>query len=96
MNTADAIAYALATVAATVLVTALVATGRAFRADRRTRRQQRARTFPIARGQVTVTAPMSEADYEALKTRWLKEHGSPHAAHHVTELKPHQPEEGPS
>lgn len=89
MSLVEIVAYTLAAVAVAVLVTALVAVGRAFRTDRRARRQQRARTFPVASGEVTITAPMSEAEYEALKTWWLKEHGSPHAAHHVTELKPH-------
>lgn len=48
------------------------------------------RRTPRARDVDTRTG---EADYEALKTRWLKEHGNKHAAHHVTELKPHPTEE---
>lgn len=83
--TVSQLAACLAVLAAVVAVWGAVEAYRARRAAER--------TFPWKGGEVTVTAPMSEAEYEALKTRWLKEHGNPHAAHHVTELKPHPTEE---
>ena len=38
------------------------------------------RTFPVGGGEVTITAPMSQADYEDLKARWLQRYGQSGAA----------------
>jgi hypothetical protein len=65
------IATALACIAAGIAVWGAVDGRRTvlrLRAERR--------TFAIpGGGEVTVTAPMSEAEYEALKPSWLKAHG---------------------
>lgn len=63
--TVQTIACAIAWTAAIVAVWALASL-------RRTARQIRAerRTFPWRGGEITVTAPMSDADYEAFKARW--------------------------
>lgn len=56
------------------------------RRSRNRERQKQARTFPAHGGEVTVTTPMSESDYEALKTRWQALHDGNTHAHHVTPL----------
>lgn len=49
------------------------------------------RTFAWRGGEVTITAPMSNADCEALKEKWQREHGNNRAAHQVEELRPVSP-----
>lgn len=85
MTASQIIACAIAWTAAIVAITGLVLVCRA--------RGRRAvcPEFTVNDGWVTVTESMSETEYEALKARWLKEHGSPHAAHRVKELRPVAP-----
>lgn len=83
--TVQIIACTLAVIAAGVAVWGAVDGRRTvlrLRAERR--------TFPVRGlgGEVTVTAPMSEAEYEEIRARWQKLHGNNHTAHHVTELRP--------
>lgn len=63
-------AFALAAVV--VAVCSVISTRRALRSTQRALReiQARQRSFPRDGGEVTVTAPMTEADYEAFKARW--------------------------
>lgn len=73
-------AFALA--AAVVAVSSVISTRRALRSTQRALReiQARRRTFPWKDGEVTITAPMTEADYEAFKARWQAVYGRTVAA----------------
>lgn len=68
--------------------------GRRSRIRERRRREQ-ARTFPWKSGEVTITAPMSEAEYEEIRARWQKLHGNNQTAHHVKVLRPADEEPQP-
>lgn len=82
MNTSQLIASVITWTAG---LAAMIAAALAWRA------QQQARDFLIAvraerrtfttsgGGEVTVTAPMSDAQYEALRARWLETYGKPGA-----------------
>lgn len=83
MNTSQIIACAITWTAA---VAAVIAAALSWRAQQDARnvliavRAER-RTFAIpGGGEVTVTAPMSDADYEAFKAVWLEQHGAPNTA----------------
>ena len=96
MTASQMIACAIAWTAA---VAAVIATALSWRAQQQTRAsllavraERRTFTTPDGGGEVTVTAPMSDAEYEALKARWLETFGKPGAAHPVTLL---EDEEGP-
>jgi hypothetical protein len=80
------IACAIGWTAALVAITALVHIRRIARDLRRARD----RTFSVGNGggEVTVTAPMSDAEYEKFKARWLAEYGNNQGAHPVVELRP--------
>lgn len=57
------------------------------------RRSEQQRTFPVpAGGEITVTAPMTDAEYEEFRARWRKTYGNPGAAHPVTEQRVEQPD----
>lgn len=81
MTTSQFIACAFAWFAA---IAAIVGAVLSFRAQQQARavlfavRAQR-RTFPWKGGEITVTAPMSEAEYEAFRARWHEEYGQPGA-----------------
>lgn len=65
MTISQIIAFAIAWTAVAVAVWALISlrsTARHLRGERR--------TFPWRGAEITVTAPMSDADYEAFKARW--------------------------
>lgn len=58
--------------------------------ERRLRRrseQQRAFSIPGG-GEITVTAPMTDAEYEAFRARWLHEYGRSQSAHPAVQLRP--------
>jgi hypothetical protein len=80
------LACAIAWTAAIVAITALVR----IRHTARDLRRVHDRTFSVGNGggEVTVTAPMSDAEYEELKARWLAAYGNNHGAHPVTALRP--------
>lgn len=91
MTTSQLIASAITWVAA---IAAVIGAALSWRAQQQTRdtllavRAER-RTFTTpGGGEVTVTAPMSDAEYEELKARWLETYGKPGTAHPVVELDP--------
>lgn len=83
MTTSQIIACAIGWTAAGVACWALISL-------RRTARELRAqrRTFPANGGEITVTAPMSDADYEAFKARWLERHDKPDTVNHEPTEEP--------
>jgi hypothetical protein len=85
VTTSQIIACAISWTAAIVAVTALVKLRRAaseLRAERRTF------STPDGGGEVTVTAPMTDAEYEEFRARWLATYGNNQGAHPVVELRP--------
>jgi hypothetical protein len=79
------------TIACTIAWTAAAVACWALVSLRRTARELRAarRTFPVGGGEVTVTAPMSDADYEDLKARWMERYSKPGTVNHEpTEEQP--------
>lgn len=92
MTTSQIIASAITWTAA---IAAVIAAALSWRAQQQTRdtllavrAERRTFTTPGGGGEVTVTAPMSDAEYEELKARWLKTYGKPGTAHPVVELDP--------
>lgn len=83
MTTVQIIALPITCAAAILAVLGAVLS---WRAGKRARRAAE-RTFPWRGSEITVTAPMSNADYEALKEKWQREHGNNQAAHRVKELR---------
>ena len=75
------IACAIGGAAALVAITALVR----IRRTARDLRCARDRTFLVGNGggEVTVTAPMSDVEYEEFKARWLAAYGNNQGAHPV-------------
>lgn len=80
------IACAIAWTAALVAVTGLVR----IRHTARDLRRARDRTFSAGNGggEVTVTAPMTDAEYEKFAARWRATYGNNQSAHPVEELRP--------
>lgn len=84
MTTSQIIACAISWTAAIV---AVLGTALSLRAQQQAQaallavRAER-RTFSAGGGEVTVTAPMSDAEYEAFKTCWLERHGKPGTVNH--------------
>jgi hypothetical protein len=86
VTTSQIIACAIGWTAALVAVTALVR----IRRTARDLRRARDRTFSVGNGggEVTVTAPMSDAEYEEFAARWLAAYGNNRGAHPVEEVRP--------
>jgi HAMP domain-containing protein len=86
VTTSQILACAIAWTAAIVAVTALVR----IRRTARDLRRAHDRTFSVDNGggEVTVTAPMTDAEYEKFAARWLAAHGNNQGAHPVVELRP--------
>ena len=71
MTAVEITAVCLGWTAAAVATAALIATRRQAVRNQR----ERDRTFPWKGGEVAVTAPMAEADFEAFKARWQERYG---------------------
>ena len=84
MTTSQIIACATAWTAAITAVLGAVLSLRAREQARNIltaiRAERRTFTAPGG-GEITVTAPMSDADYETFKARWLETYGKPGTAH---------------
>lgn len=91
MTTSQLIASAITWTAAIAAVIAAALSARAQQQTRdilvAVRAERRAFTTPGG-GEVTVTAPMSDAEYEALKARWQEAYGKPSAAQAVEQYPP--------
>jgi hypothetical protein len=80
------LACAIAWTAAIVAITALVR----IRHTAWDLRRAHDRTFLVGNGggEVTVTAPMTDTEYEEFRARWLAAYGNNQGAHPVVELRP--------
>jgi hypothetical protein len=54
---------------------------------------QRSKSQHHAPRTLTIPEPLTEAEYEAIKARWLAEHGNNQAPHRVTRLRSADEEE---
>jgi hypothetical protein len=72
----------------TAVATACWEHGRARKATRQLRAERRTFSTPDGGGEVTVTAPMTDAEYEEFRARWLETYGNNQGAHPVVELRP--------
>jgi hypothetical protein len=88
MTTSQIIACAISWTAAIAAVIAAALSSRAQQQTRDTlgaiRAERRTFTTPDGGGEITVTAPMSDAEYEAFKARWQETYGKPGAVVEVS------------
>lgn len=94
MNTSQLIASVITWIAA---IAAVIAAALSWRAQQQARdilgavrAERRTFTTPGGGGEVTVTAPMSDAQYEAFRARWLETYGKPGTMHPVDVLDEEQ------
>ncbi|MDX3759311.1 hypothetical protein [Streptomyces sp. AK02-04a] len=92
MTTSQLVASVITWIAA---IAAVIAAALSWRAQQQARdiliavrAERRTFTTPGGGGEVTVTAPMTDAEYEKFAARWLATYGNNHGAHPVEELRP--------